>query len=83
MISTDDLKLYLRVDSDAEDELIESLQEMAIEYLAQAGVAATDGARYDTAIKGLVLHYYDHRDDGAAFGYGLQALINQLKWESN
>lgn len=56
---------------------------MAIEYLAQAGVAATDGARYDMAIKGLVLHYYDHRDDGAAFGYGLQALINQLKWESN
>lgn len=80
MMTLDELKTYLRVDTDAEDDLLQALQHTAEEYLTEAGVPMDYSPRYSLAVKGLVLHYYDHRDDDAPIGQGLRLLINQLKF---
>lgn len=74
-----ELKAYLRLDTDDEDAELLSMQAAAIDYLNAAGITDSDSARYVLAVKGLVLHFYDHRDDSAPIGRGLQLLINQLQ----
>lgn len=74
-----ELKEYLRIDTDAEDTLLMSMQDAAVDYLSAAGIPQQDTERYKLAVKGLVLHFYDHRDDSEPVGRGVQLLINQLK----
>ncbi len=66
MVSLDDMKAWLRVEHDEEDELIESL-------LVQAKAAAEDFCRVSfdenapepakLAVKLMVSHNYEHRDN--------------------
>lgn len=83
----DDCKLYMRVDSTDEDELIAGLYRAAQEYLARAGIYCTEGnaSSYALAVHSLTLHYYDHRDafgTDAGIPVGLRPIINQLKLEA-
>ncbi len=78
------VKKYMRVEHDEDDELIAALYAAAGLYLEAAGVRAPAEASplYNLALWGLTLHYYDHRDDvgsEAAFPLGLRPVINQLK----
>lgn len=79
MMDLDELKAYLRLDTDDEDAELLSMQAAAVDYLTAAGITNKNSARYALAVKGLVLHLYDHRDDSAPIGRGLQLLINQLQ----
>lgn len=83
------VKAYMRVpleDTD-EDGVISALYEAAQGYLEGAGISeppSSDKSRslYLTALWGLTLYYYDHRDavgTEAAFPIGLRPVINQLK----
>lgn len=70
---------HCRVDTEEGGCQLMMLQEAAIAYLSAAGADKPQLATYALAIKGIVLHWYDHPDGGAAFGDGLRAIINQLK----
>lgn len=77
---------YARIDED-DQELVTSLMELAIEYLAGAGIPEPEtwGKRYAFAVNALTLHYYDHRDDQdaqTAHPPALRVLINQLKLDA-
>lgn len=83
-----EVKAYLRVDTNEDDGLIQTLMDAAEEYLAGAGIVEGAGnrARYALAVKGLCLHWYDFRGDAAVgtaveLPTGLRAVINQLKLE--
>ncbi len=84
-LDTDELKLYLRVDSSDEDTLIAELQAAAEEYLVNAGVAKDyERGTYKLAIKILVSHWYDNRGLAGSISkqleYSLSSLISQLKY---
>ena len=79
-------KRYARID-ECDDETVLDLMDMAIEYLAGAGIPEPIewGKRYALAVNAMTLHYYDHRDDQdaqAAHPQALRVLINQLKLEA-
>lgn len=78
-------KLFMKVDTDADDALIASLMSGAMEYLQGAGIAESWSELYKLAVHALTLHWYDHRDDvgtDKAMPPGLRPVINQLKAES-
>lgn len=81
-----ELKLYLRVDNDDDDQFIETLQQAAIEYLINAGVVQTDNALYALAVKLLVAHWYENRQAviigqvSKQLEYSLQAVLAQLMY---
>ncbi len=67
-LTLDDVKLYLRVDSGAEDPLIQDLMGGAIAYIQRMSGKVydpTDGV-WKMAIKYLCSHWYENRDDTAA-----------------
>ena len=81
----DDLKIYLRVDSNEEDTLIASLQEGAESYLINAGIAKNyaDGL-YTLAIRLLVNNWYQNRETfinlkTTKADYSLQRIIFSLQ----
>lgn len=83
----DACKLYMRVDGTEEDALIEALHCAAQEYLRGAGIHRTGDnyRRYDLAVNGLTLYYYDHRDAvgaEACLPVGMRPIITQLKLEA-
>lgn len=85
-VTLEEVKAYLRVDVEEDDALIQSLMEAAAGYLAAAGIPDSPDSRYVLAVKGLVLHWYDHRGEANAQTYadfpaGLRLTINQLKME--
>ena len=60
----DDVKLYIRVDSDDEDTLIQDLMDAAKGYLQRmTGKLYTDDAVWNMAVKYLCSHWYENRDD--------------------
>ncbi len=78
------VKLYMRVDEDADDKVIKAALAAAKVYLTNAGITPDDDTLdlYNLALWSLTLHYYDHRDavgNEAAFPVGLRPIINQLK----
>lgn len=84
-VSLEAVKAYCKIDEGEEDDLISSLIEAAEAYLHHAGVEPETAptALYSLAIKGIVLHWYDHREAGETaapdFAPGVRAVINQLK----
>ncbi|MBE6043546.1 MAG: phage gp6-like head-tail connector protein [Clostridium thermopalmarium] len=80
----DELKLFLRVDGEEEDELIQGLQLAAEEYLINAGVNKDYSKElYKLAVKLLVTHWYNNREvTGKAdrLAFSLDTIILQLKY---
>lgn len=80
----DELKLFLRVDGEEEDELIQCLQLAAEEYLINAGVNKDYSKElYKLAVKLLVTHWYNNREvTGKAdrLAFSLDTIILQLKY---
>lgn len=81
------LKAYMRIDGNEDDELITALSGSAEIYLAQAGVVKSEKnvGLYNLALWSLTLHYYDHRGEAGSSGdtdfpSGLRLLINQMKF---
>lgn len=80
----DELKLFLRIDGDEENDLIEGLKTAAEEYLTNAGVNKNYQKKlYGLAVKKLVLHWYENpevigKTDETQFG--LRGMITQLKY---
>lgn len=83
----EELKLYLRVDSEDENSLISELQLGAEEYLLNAGVNKDYTKKlYKLAVKLLVNHWYDNRDSvligsiSKSMEFSLASIITQLKY---
>lgn len=59
----DELKTYVRIDTDEEDEILHNFQQAAEEYLSNAGAAQDKrSALYQTAVKMFVNSLYENRD---------------------
>ena len=58
----EEIKNYMRIDEDYDDNLINSLIEAANLYMVNAGVKNFENNLYKLAIKMLVLHWYENRD---------------------
>lgn len=77
-LSVDDIKLYLRVDGDAEDELIQAQLSAAEAYIAGKvsktqrlvkdgePLALADDGLYQQCVKLMVVHWYENRAIEAA-----------------
>lgn len=78
-----DIKLYLRVDHDEEDDLLLSLQRASENYLYNAGcIKNYDNDLYRLAIKLLISHWYDNRGligSTDLINYSLESIIYQLR----
>ncbi|MCI1958184.1 MAG: head-tail connector protein [Clostridia bacterium] len=65
-MTVEEMKLYLRVDTDDDDSLIASLITAAEKYIQNAGVSEFAAGKmpelYETAVKMLVNCWYDNRD---------------------
>lgn len=83
----EELKLFLRIDTEEEDTLIQSLQLSAEEYLLNAGVTKDYNKElYKLAIKILVSHWFENRSvenigkNISKIAFGLDTIITQLKY---
>ena len=92
MVTLEEVKLYLRIDTDFEDNLIEGLLEVAGGYLRD-GVTDFDinyardekyAKKADLLTKVLVAELYNNRDSRndsrTNFSYTVQSMMNQLKY---
>lgn len=80
-----EIKLFLRIDHDDEDLLIQSLVLAAENYLTNAGCKVLYNVElYKLAIMLLVSHFYENRemlsDKKAVTEFGLPQIILQLKY---
>lgn len=80
----EELKLFMRVDDNEEDLLIQGLQSAAEEYLLNAGVYKDyDKFLYLLAVKMLVGHWYENRSivgKADKLAFSLDTMILQLKY---
>lgn len=79
----EELKLYLRIDHDDEDELLETLLESAVQYLTNAGCNPNEGNLYSLALKLLVSHWYENREiigKSDSLSHSLDSIMTQLKY---
>lgn len=77
-------KLFMKVDTDADDALISGLMSAAVEYLRNAGVGESWSELYKLCVHALTLHWYDHRDDletDKIMPAALRGVITQLKMD--
>ncbi len=86
-MNLEELKLFLRIDGEEEDLLIESLKISAEEYLTNAGINKDYSKQlYKLAIKILVTHWYENREvenvgkNASKIAFGLDTIILQLKY---
>ena len=82
-ILIEEIKLYLRLDHDEEDSLLDGLLSSATEYLKNAGCVVTEGKLYNLAIKILVSHWYENREvvgKADRLTHSLDSIITQLKY---
>lgn len=86
-MTLEELKLFLRVDGEEEDTLIQGLQLGAEEYLANAGIVKDYSKElYKLAIKILVSHWYENRSvetvgkNISKISFGVDTIITQLKY---
>ena len=90
----DAIKGYMRFDDlaeglsedevSAQESIIIALAAGAVEYLRNAGIPEPEepSELYNLAVKSLVLHWYDHRDDvgsESSVPNGIRPVITQLK----
>lgn len=87
MVEISDVKEYLRVDTDSDDEQIASLMSAAKEYLKNAGITenyAKESKLYNLAVCMLVVNWYDNRcpvgQANEKMKFSLNAIMQQLKW---
>lgn len=83
----EDLKLFLRIDTNEEDLTIANLKLAAEEYLNNAGIKKNyEKELYKLAIKILVSHWYENRSvetigkNVSKIAFGLDVIITQLKY---
>lgn len=80
-----ELKTYLRIDHDLDDELLKMLMFTAEEFiLGSIEVEKTDDERFNYAVTLLVSHWYENRIATsekvfAEIPFGVTALIHQLR----
>ena len=82
-MDVNEIKEYLRIDTDLDDGLLNSLVIAAKEYLKNAGAAKTEAPLYDLAVKLLVAHWYENREvvgKADKLAFSLEAIITQLKY---
>ena len=79
-VTIEDLRLYCRVDEEAEDILLSQHADAAESKLTAAGIPITDRNRdrYALAVKAMTLHFLDHPGD--ALPQGIREMINDLKF---
>lgn len=83
----DQVKAFLRVDGNRDDEMLLFLIDSAKEYLSNAGVKEEhheESNQYKLAIIMLVTHWYENREQVTSsipktMSLGLQSIILQLK----
>lgn len=79
-----ELKEYLKIDSDDEDLTISGLQYAAQEYLSNAGININyEKELYKLAVKLLVSHWYDNRTilgKADKLPFSIDSIITQLKY---
>lgn len=83
----EELKLFLRIDDNEEDIIIQALQLSAEEYLTNAGINKDYTKElYKLAIKILVSHWYENRavetigKNVSKIAFGLDTILIQLKY---
>ena len=79
----EEIKNYMRIDDDVEDNLINSLIETANLYMINAGVKNFENDLYKLAIKMLVLHWYENREvigEAKKLAFSLDNIITQLQY---
>lgn len=89
-MSLEELKLYLRIDGNYEDDILISLQLAAEEYLKGAGILKNyDNKLYCLCVKLLINHWYSNRE-GVVIGtiskemeFSLRSIIQQLQLGSD
>ena len=76
-----ELKSYLRIDTDDDDELLETLMSAGVTFLEKAGVDYSDEAEYRLALMKYVKEQYDNRDATKNEGYtnAMTGMIIQLR----
>ena len=79
----EEIKNYMRIDEDYDDNLISSLIEAANLYMVNAGVKNFKKDLYKLAIKMLVLHWYENREvigEAKKLAFSLDNIITQLQY---
>ena len=79
----EEIKNYMRIDEDYDDNLINSLIESANRYMVNAGVKNFENDLYKLAIKMLVLHWYENREvigEAKKLAFSLDNIITQLQY---
>ena len=79
----EEIKNYMRIDEDYDDNLINSLIEAANLYMVNAGVKSFENDLYKLAIKMLVLHWYENREvigEAKKLAFSLDNIITQLQY---
>lgn len=77
-----ELKRYMHVDHDDDDDLIKRTWGAAVEYLQGAGISQDNTDLVWLATAGLTLHWYDHpgfTGTELSMPVGVRTAINQLK----
>ena len=87
MITLEEAKSYLRVDTDAEDDLIEGLIGAASDYIQECTGKHDDGSPlYKLCEKILVAHWYENRgvvaNNTTELPQGVQAMMTHIKLSS-
>lgn len=84
-MTLDDVKLYIRVDSNVEDSLIQDLMDAAQNYIQRmtGKIYAPNDPVWNMAIKYLCSHWYENRDDtvvgrDAKVDHTIDALISHI-----
>lgn len=79
----EELKLYLRIDHDEEDDLLSALLVSADNYFKNAGCNTNNGHLYELALKILVSHWYENREivgKADSLSHSLDSIIIQLRY---
>lgn len=86
-MNLEDIKLFLKIDDNEEDTLIQGLQLAAEEYLINAGISKDYTKElYKLAIKILISHWYENRavetigKNISKIAFSLDNIITQLKY---
>lgn len=85
-MTLEEIKMFIKVDGDFENEFITMLQLGAEEYLQEAGIVKDyNKHRYGLCVCMLVKNWYDNREitskEVKEQPYGIRTLIQQLQME--
>lgn len=87
ILTLEEIKVFLKVDHEEEDNFIEGLKISAEEYLTNAGIKKDYSKElYKLAIRILVSHWYENRavetigKNVTKIAFGLDTILIQLKY---